>query len=75
MSPDSNILAFSSLFNHCYSVKIDKQAIERIFGKRKLLKKNYPEKTSLQKNAKEYMLKGGKLGAGVAVMNKNIFLD
>ncbi len=75
MSPDSNILAFSSLFTHCYSVKIDKQAIERIFGKRMLLKKNYPEKTSLQKSAKEYMLKGGKLGTGVAVMEKNIFLD
>ena len=70
MSPDSNIIAFSSLFIHCYSVKIDSQAIERIFGKRRLFIKNYPEETSLQKRAKEYMLKGGKLGAGIAVRSK-----
>lgn len=74
MSSDSNILAFSTLFTHCYSVKIDKQAIERIFGKRQLMKKNYPEKTSLQKSSKKYMLNGGKLGVGVAVVKKTFFL-
>ena len=49
MKADSNILKFSSMFTHAYSVKIDEQAIERIFGKRRLLKRNYPENTSLQK--------------------------
>lgn len=73
MKKDSNILAFSSLFTHCYSVKIDEQAIDRIFGKRRIFKKNYPEKNSLQKSAKEYMLKGGKLGIGISVIDKHNF--
>ncbi len=73
MAPDSNILAFSSLFTHCYSVKIDKQAIERIFGRRRILKRNYPENTSLQKKAKEYMLKGNRLGAGTGIIDMNSF--
>lgn len=67
MAKDSNILKFMSLFDICYSVKIDDQAIERIFGKRKFLKKDYAEKTSLQKSAKQYMLKGKRLGMGIGV--------
>ncbi len=67
MAKDSNILKFMSLFDVRYSVKIDEQAIERIFGKRKLLKKNYAEKTSLQRRAKQYMLKGKQLGIGIGV--------
>lgn len=73
MKADSNILKFSSMFNHAYSVKIDEQAIERIFGKRQLLKKNYPENTSLQKSAKAYMQKGGRLGVGIAYIEKGRF--
>jgi len=71
MKTDSNIIKFSSMFNHAYSVKIDEQAIERIFGKRKLFKKNYPETTSLQKSAKAYMQKGGKLGVGIGYIDKS----
>ncbi len=67
MAKDSNILKFMSLFHIRYSVKIDEQAIERIFGKRKLFKKNYPEKTTLQRSAKQYMLSGKQLGIGVGV--------
>ena len=67
MADNSNILKFMSLFDICYSVKIDKQAIERIFGKRKFLKKNYTEKTSLQKRAKQYILKGNQLGMGIGI--------
>lgn len=73
MKADSNILKFSSLFSHAYSVKIDSQAIERIFGKRILFKKNYPENTSLQKSAKAYMQKGGKLGVGIGYIDKSRF--
>ncbi len=73
MKADSNILKFSAMFTHAYSVKIDEQAIERIFGKRKLFKKNYPENTSLQKGAKAYMQKGGKLGVGIGYIDKNRF--
>lgn len=70
MKPDSNIIKFSSLFNHAYSIKIDEQAIERIFGERKLFKKNYPENTSLQKSAKAHMQKGGRLGVGIATRER-----
>lgn len=71
MAEDSNIVKFFRLFNHAYSVKIDEQAIERIFGKRRLFIKNYPETTSLQKNAKAYMQKGGKLGVGIGYIDKS----
>jgi hypothetical protein len=67
MKEDSNIVKFMNLFEHCYSMKIDVQAIERIYGKRKLLKRNYSENTDLQRRAKAYMLSGNKLGVGIAV--------
>ena len=70
MSADSNIVGFMSLFDIRYSVKIDKQAIERIYGKRRLLKKNYPENTSLQVAAKKYMQGGKNLGIGVGIIVK-----
>ena len=70
MAEDSNIVKFMGLFDECYSMKIDVQAIERIYGKRKLIKKNYSENTDLQRRAKAYMLSGNKLGVGVAVIRK-----
>lgn len=74
MAEDSNILAFASLFEHRYSMKIDAQAIERIFGKRRLFRRNYPENTSLQKRAKKYMLSGNRMGVGIGVIERK-FLD
>lgn len=70
MAKDSNILSFMSLFELCYSVKIDAQAIDRIFGKRHLLKSRYPENTDLQRRAKRYMQEGNRLGIGVGVIKK-----
>ena len=70
MSQDSNIVSFMSLFDICYSVKVDKQAIERIFKKRCLFKRNYPENTSLQLAAKKYMQGGNRLGIGIGVIAK-----
>ena len=71
MDENSNIVKFMSLFNIAYSVKIDKQAIERIFRKRRFFKKNYPENTSLQKRAKNYISNGNSLGVGVGYILKN----
>jgi len=73
MAKDSNIIKFASLFEHCYSVKIDAQAIERVFGRRRLFVKSYPEETSIQRNLKKYMLGGGKPGIGVAVIDRDSF--
>ena len=67
MKKDSNIVKFMDMFDICYSMKVDIQAIERIYGKRKLIKKNYSENTDLQRRAKAYMLSGNKLGIGIAV--------
>lgn len=68
MKKDSNILKFVSLFDIAYSVKDDKQAIERIFGKEKNNMADYPENTSLQKAAKEYMQNGHNLGMGIGTI-------
>lgn len=70
MAEDSNIVSFMSLFDICFSLKIDKQAIERIYGKRRLFKRNYPESTDLQRRAREYMLRGGRMGVGVGVIKR-----
>ena len=71
MDAGSNIIQFQSLFDINVSLPIDAQAIERIFGKRQLNKRNYPQNTRLQKSAKEYMLGGGKLGIGIGTINKD----
>lgn len=70
MKKDSNILSFASLFTHAYSVKIDAQAVERIFGRRRLFIRSYPENTSLQKSAKAYMKSGKKMGVGIGYIDK-----
>lgn len=74
MAEDSNILSFAALFDHRYSMRVDVQTIERVFGKRRLLKSRYPEETSLQRSLKAYMLSGGKAGVGIGVIDRNIFL-
>lgn len=71
MKSSSNILQFQSLFEIAYSLPIDVQAVERIFGKRHLFKKLYPENTSLQRSAKAFMLDGGKMGIGVGIIYKS----
>lgn len=70
MNSSSNILQFSTLFDLVYSVEDDRQAIERIFGKRKIIKSKYEEKTTLQRNAKRFMQNGGKLGEGIGILFK-----
>lgn len=71
MEPSSNILQFQSLFDIVMSSNDDHQAIERVFGKRRLLKTSYPTNTALQKSLKEYMLKGNKAGIGIGLIDKD----
>lgn len=70
MNSSSNILQFSTLFDLVYSVEDDRQAIERIFGKRQLIKSKYQENTALQRSAKRFMQNGGKLGVGIGILFK-----
>lgn len=74
MEPSCNILQFSSLFEIAYSANDESQAIERIFGKKERKIENYPEKTTLQRNAKAFMQGGGKLGVGIGFIDKYSFL-
>lgn len=71
MKSSSNILQFATLFDLVYSIDDDRQAIERIFGKRQLIKSKYQEKTTLQKSAKTFMQSGGKLGIGIGILHKD----
>lgn len=74
MSSDSNIVRFMNMFDIVYSAPVDAQAIERIFGKRRLSSRLYPENTSLQRNAKKYIASGGRLGFGIGIIPKNKFI-
>lgn len=61
----SNIIRFQKLF-HIFEVNHDfPQGEERIFKDVRADKENYPEKSSLQKKAKEYVLSGKDLGIGI----------
>lgn len=70
MAENCNILSFMSLFDIHYSLKIDAQAIERIFGRKRIIKKHYPENTDLQIRAKRFMLSGNRLGIGVGTIKR-----
>ncbi len=71
MREDCNIIKFQSLFVNHYDFAYEGQTIERVFGKKKLLVKNYPENSSLQKSLKNYILCGGKAGIGIATIRKD----
>lgn len=60
----SNILKFQNLFT-IESVEEDcTEYLTWIFKRNDLDLKDFPENTSLQKNAKKYLLNGGKIGEG-----------
>lgn len=64
----SNILKFQQLFR-LYQVKLEGQeARERIFGRKLEKVEDYPEDTTLQRAAKEYLLQGKRLGNGIAMV-------
>lgn len=61
---DSNIIKFQSLFS---IYKTDPEApdvFEWVYKNPNIKLEDAPEKTSLQRNMKHYMLKGGKIGVG-----------
>ena len=66
----SNIIRFQNLF-HVFEMNYDfPQGEERIFKDVRTDKENYPENSSLQKKAKEYVLSGKDLGIGVGAFYK-----
>ncbi len=70
LKADSNILAFQNRFQIIQSDYEWREAESRIFNRVLEAIFQYPEKTSLQKSAKEYLLKGNALGRGLGVYKK-----
>ena len=66
LPPSSNILQFQKFF-HIISTHPSRQAEERIFGCVLEDPALYPEQTSLQRNAKAYLMAGHTLGSGYGV--------
>lgn len=69
----SNILRFQELFN---IVKVDyreREAEWRIFGQQFFRVADYAERTSLQRQVKQYLLAGGSLGNGLGVLKRELY--
>ena len=64
----SNIFQFQKNFLLWETDFEEREAEWRIFGKVEENPKNYPEKTSLQRNARNYLLSGKKLGNGLGML-------
>lgn len=70
LSEESNVLKFLRRFQICGVSYKFRQAEERIFGEIREDKENYPEHTSLQRKAKEYVLNGGRFGIGYGIIRR-----
>ena len=71
LQEDSNILRFQKEFWLVETDFQEREAEWRIFGKIEEYPENYPEETSLQRNAKKYLLSGKKLGNGLGILKRN----
>ncbi len=65
---DSNILAFK----HCFDIiewnKIQNDFLKWIYGRQDINYNDLPEKTSLQKNVKNHLMRGGFIGCALGVL-------
>lgn len=68
LPPDSNILAFQSRFALQKVDYLDGEFIEWVFKTRDTRVMEFPEDTSLQKNMKQHLQKGGKIGTGLGIL-------
>lgn len=73
LNGNSNILKFQSLFRVTYTNFESREGEKRIFKTLSEDTADYPEKTSLQRNAKSYLLNGGRLGDSLGILIKNLF--
>ena len=70
LSQTSNILQFQNYFQIVDIDFAENEAEWRIFGKVEENPEKYPENTTLQKRAKQYLLSGKKLGNGLGVLQE-----
>ena len=74
LGPNTNIIQFQNFFT-IYDIDEDcRQAEERIFNTISDVPDTYPENTSLQKEAKAYLIAGKKLGNGLGIMHNLCFI-
>lgn len=67
LDENSNILRFQQMFE-IQSVDFQfREGEERIFDCLMENPEKYPENTSLQRNARKYLMQGGRLGSGLGV--------
>lgn len=72
---DSNILQFQRLFQVVQTDYEGREAEQRIYGCVRDDPKVYPQKTSLQKKASQYLIAGGRLGNGLGLLKQTSFLE
>ena len=65
--PESNIRAFAGWFSCYHESYHERQAEERVFDWEIMHPELYPERTSLQKSLKSFLLSGGAVGLGYGV--------
>lgn len=70
LGKNSKILAFADMFEITDVYPDDKGYELWLFGSSSLTVKDYPENTSLQKNAKKFLLGGGKIGSAKGMLKK-----
>lgn len=68
LNADSNILAFQKLF-HVAETDLESRAVlDWVFPGFDKVSENLPEETSLQRNAKKYLLEGKKIGSAKGIL-------
>lgn len=66
--PDSNIIGFQRRFRLLKVDMMDTEYMEWVFKTRNTPAAELPEDTSLQRNIKQHLLDGGKIGAGCGIL-------
>lgn len=72
LRPGSNILEFQKLFWLAEVDYLEREGEWRIFTKVRDEIEEYPENTSLQRAAKQYLLSGKKLGNGIGILKRPV---
>lgn len=68
LAPGSHILTFQKAFRILSVDEEDLSFLEWVYGREDISFEELPERTSLQRNIKRYLLAGGKIGSAIGVL-------